>query len=78
MSPNSPPELRFAFARITMEAGDSRTVRTILESHDPDAITTALAAAMVGRWSEAEEVLRKALEADKENAVVSIKRLPNQ
>jgi hypothetical protein len=71
MGSGAPSELRFALARVMMEAGDARTVQAVLANAEPDAITTALAAAMLGQWSEAEQVLRNALEAEKDNAVVS-------
>lgn len=70
MSPVSLPEIKFALARVMMEAGDAKTVQAILEGVEQDAITTALVAAMMGRWDEAEEVLRKALEEEKDNGIV--------
>ncbi|KAG8691759.1 hypothetical protein FRC11_010630 [Ceratobasidium sp. 423] len=72
-SPTSPPEIRFALARIMMEAGDTKAVKMALEGVEKDAVTTALEAAMVGLWSDAEEVLRKAHEDEKDNVVVKHK-----
>ncbi|CAE6429027.1 unnamed protein product [Rhizoctonia solani] len=69
-SPTAPPEIRFALARIMMEAGDTKSVKTALEGVEKDAIITALEAAMLGRWTEAEEVLRKAYEKENDNVVV--------
>ncbi|CAE6542400.1 unnamed protein product [Rhizoctonia solani] len=70
ISPSASPEIRFALARIMMEAGDTKSVKLALEGVEKDAVTTALEAAMLGRWADAEEVLRKALEYEKENVVV--------
>ncbi|CAE6369073.1 unnamed protein product [Rhizoctonia solani] len=67
MSPKAPSEIRFALARIMMEAGDTKSVKLALEGMETDAITKALEAAMIGRWEEAEEVLRKAHEDEKDN-----------
>jgi thioredoxin-like negative regulator of GroEL len=79
-SPTAPPELVFALARIMMEAGDSSVVQALSArvtadsnaDHGTTAMTQALEAAMLGRWNQAEEVLRKALEAEKDNAVVGL------
>ncbi|KAG9114915.1 hypothetical protein FRC07_007585 [Ceratobasidium sp. 392] len=79
-SPNASPELVFALARIMMESGDSGSAHAlstrVTASPNADevtqALTRALEAAMLGRWEEAEEVLRKALQVEKDNAVVSI------
>ncbi|ELU44285.1 hypothetical protein AG1IA_01692 [Rhizoctonia solani AG-1 IA] len=71
IAPKAPSETRFALARIMMEAGDTKSVKLTLEGVETDAITQALEAAMLGRWEEAEEMLRKAHEDEKENGVVS-------
>ncbi|KAF8673470.1 kinetochore assembly [Rhizoctonia solani] len=70
IAPKAPSEIRFALARIMMEAGDTKSVKLTLEGVETDAITQALEAAMLGRWEEAEEMLRKAHEDEKENGVV--------
>jgi hypothetical protein len=54
-----------------MEAGDTKSVRLALEGTESDAITIALEAAMLGKWEEAEVILRKAHEDEKENGVAS-------
>ncbi|KAJ1306582.1 hypothetical protein OPQ81_007582 [Rhizoctonia solani] len=69
-SPTSPPEIRFALARIMMEAGDVKSVKMALEGVEKDTITTALEAAMMGRWLEAEDILTKAHEIEKDNVVI--------
>ncbi|KAG8684408.1 hypothetical protein FRC08_013710 [Ceratobasidium sp. 394] len=62
-----------------MESGDSGSAHALSTrvTANPDAdqvtqaMTPALEAAMVGRWSVAEGELRNALEVEKENAVVA-------
>ncbi|CAE6462020.1 hypothetical protein BN14_03052 [Rhizoctonia solani AG-1 IB] len=70
-SPKAPSEIRFALARIMMEAGDTKSVRLALEGTESDAITIALEAAMLGKWEEAEVILRKAHEDEKENGIIN-------
>ncbi|KAG9096315.1 hypothetical protein FS749_008761 [Ceratobasidium sp. UAMH 11750] len=78
-SPTASPELVFALARIMMESGDSGSAHALSTrvTANPDAdqvtqaMTRALEAAMVDRWSVAEGELRNALEVERENAVVA-------
>ncbi|KAF8596760.1 hypothetical protein BDV93DRAFT_500197 [Ceratobasidium sp. AG-I] len=78
-STSAPPELTFALARIMMEAGDAGGMQSfsaqVVENPGADAGTQALARAlevsMLGRWSEAEEILRKALEEESDNAILT-------
>lgn len=78
-SPSAPPELVFALARIMMEAGDAGAMQSfsaqVVENPNTDAgikaLALALEASMLGRWGEAEEILRKALEGESDNSIVS-------
>lgn len=63
-----------------MEAGNSGLVhdysKRVVEDPNADdetrATAQALEAAMLGHWGEAEEVLRRALEQESDNPVVSV------
>ncbi|QRV88651.1 TPR-like protein [Ceratobasidium sp. AG-Ba] len=78
-SHDASPELLFALARIAMESGNSASAHALASrvvanpgvDGSTESLTRALEAAMIGRWGDAEEVLKEAWQKDRENAVIA-------